>query len=200
LTFVNRIAVLGWGSLIWDPRPEFDRHLTGWRPGGPWLPLEFCRISESRKKALTLVIDASLGTEVETLYSLSTRSDPQDVVCDLRWREGTTTKNIGYINLITGDARGRDEKVVAAIGGWARENEIRYVIWTDLPANFPERQPDRFHEAALSHLKTLDSGALQKAVEYLVKAPKPIATGFREFLLKDEWFRYAAGIPAEGDK
>jgi len=196
LTFVNRIAVLGWGSLIWDPRPEFDRHLTGWRPGGPWLPLEFCRISESRKKALTLVIDASLGTEVETLYSLSTRSDPQDVVCDLRWREGTTTKNIGYINLITGDARGRDEKVVAAIGGWARENEIRYVIWTDLP----ERQPDRFHEAALSHLKTLDSGALQKAVEYLVKAPKPIATGFREFLLKDEWFRYAAGIPAEGDK
>ena len=200
MTLVNKIAVLGWGSLIWDPRTEFDRHLTGWRTGGPWLPLEFCRISESRKKALTLVIDTSLGTEVETLYALSTRSEPHDVVCDLRCREGTTTRNIGYINLSTGDARGRDKKVVETIGSWARENEIPFVVWTDLPANFPERQPDRFREAALSHLKTLDAGALQKAVEYLLKAPKPIATGFREFLSKDDWFRHAAGIPAQDDK
>lgn len=52
-----KIAILGWGSLIWDERPEFDSHHEEWTSGGPVLQLEFSRISESRKGALTLVID-----------------------------------------------------------------------------------------------------------------------------------------------
>ncbi|MHC2302867.1 hypothetical protein [Rhizobium mongolense] len=61
-----RIAILGWGSLIWDQRPEFDMHHKGWLRGGPVLMLEFSRISESRKSALTLVIDNTHGEPCET--------------------------------------------------------------------------------------------------------------------------------------
>jgi hypothetical protein len=29
-----KIAILGWGSLIWDEWPEFDKHHEEWLPGG----------------------------------------------------------------------------------------------------------------------------------------------------------------------
>jgi hypothetical protein len=43
------IAILGWGSLIWDskhPRaPEFDKWHEAWMDNGPRIKLEFSRIS-----------------------------------------------------------------------------------------------------------------------------------------------------------
>jgi hypothetical protein len=188
-TPIHRTAVLGWGSLIWDARPEFDRHLTGWSVGGPRLPLESCRISQSRKKALTLVIDTGLGTEVETLYALTTRLDPQDAICDLRCREGTTAKNIGYVNLVTADEHGRCANVVETIRSWAPAKEVHFVVWTDLPANFPERKADKFCNAALSHLKSLDVAGIRAAVEYIANAPPTISTAFRTFIMNDAWFK-----------
>lgn len=53
-----KIAILAWGSLIWDDNwPEFDKQRGEWLKDGPILPLEFSRVSASRDKALTLVID-----------------------------------------------------------------------------------------------------------------------------------------------
>ena len=41
---VMRIAILGWGSLIWDPR---DPCVQGdWQPDGPRLPIKVARTSE----------------------------------------------------------------------------------------------------------------------------------------------------------
>lgn len=48
------IAILGWGSLLWDERPEFDQHHGVWQFDGPHLNLEFSRKSSSRENALTL--------------------------------------------------------------------------------------------------------------------------------------------------
>jgi hypothetical protein len=40
-----KIAILGWGSLLWDPA---DLQLaTPFEPGGPSLPIEFCRVSKN---------------------------------------------------------------------------------------------------------------------------------------------------------
>ncbi|MHB2268110.1 hypothetical protein [Pseudaminobacter salicylatoxidans] len=54
-----RIAVLAWGSLVWDRQKlaiadDFD-------PSGPQLPVEFCRISGGGR--LTLVIDCGFRAE-----------------------------------------------------------------------------------------------------------------------------------------
>ena len=48
-----KIAVLGWGSLIWNKGNL--RLTTNWTDGGPILPIEFSRISDDGR--LTLVID-----------------------------------------------------------------------------------------------------------------------------------------------
>ena len=90
------IAILGWGSLIWDEQPAFDKQHADWQPDGPELPLEFSRISQSRSDALTLVIDSLHGEACRVAYSLSSRRDPEDAICDLRSWEGTTRRNIGY--------------------------------------------------------------------------------------------------------
>ena len=57
-----KIAILGWGSLLWDNQPEFDRWHESWQYDGPRLKLEFSRVSKSRLRALTLVIDEIYGT------------------------------------------------------------------------------------------------------------------------------------------
>jgi hypothetical protein len=49
-----QIAILGWGSLLWEGGTDFDRHHGDWQFDGPTLRLEFSRISTSRLGALTL--------------------------------------------------------------------------------------------------------------------------------------------------
>jgi hypothetical protein len=51
------VALLGWGSLLWDVRLEFDYEHVPWNNDGPTVPLEFSRISTTRACAPTLVID-----------------------------------------------------------------------------------------------------------------------------------------------
>lgn len=43
-----QIALLGWGSLLWEGGAEFDRGHDEWRLDGPELKLEFSRVSTSR--------------------------------------------------------------------------------------------------------------------------------------------------------
>ena len=91
-----KIAILGWGSLLWDQRAEFDKQHEGWQFDGPSLKLEFSRVSETRNNALTLVLDSNNGNSCQVAYALSNRKNPDDAICDLRCREGTTLKNIGF--------------------------------------------------------------------------------------------------------
>ncbi|RWP52104.1 hypothetical protein [Mesorhizobium sp.] len=90
-----RIAILGWGSLIWDKRPEFDETCP-WEDDGPALKLEFSRISDTRKGAMTLVIDTDYGQQCIVQYALSSRANPADVVADLRCREGKLKQTGSY--------------------------------------------------------------------------------------------------------
>lgn len=79
------IYILGWGSLIWDKRPEFEDYHGPWQSDGPTLKLEFSRISQkTRLGALTLAIDPSNGAPCRVAYTRSTRKDPNDAICDLR--------------------------------------------------------------------------------------------------------------------
>ncbi len=92
-----KIAILAYGSLIWDEECLAPHITGGWRLGkGPRLPVEFCRISPKRKKALVLTIDPEQGHEVATSYTLSKRNDLTQAIADLAVRERCDERHIGF--------------------------------------------------------------------------------------------------------
>jgi hypothetical protein len=95
---VTKIAILGWGSLLWDNSAlQFEQQHDDWKPDGPVLKLEFSRKSVSRLNALTLVIDAVHGQKCQVAYALSRRRTAEEAKADLRAREKTAAQNIGYV-------------------------------------------------------------------------------------------------------
>jgi hypothetical protein len=140
-----RIAILGWGSLIWDKRPEFDDRHEAWQLGaGPEIKLEFSRISETLAGALTLVIDPVRGALCRVAYAVSTRRKVDDAICDLRCREGTTLRNIGFVFADGSPSRGRDLETTTGISEWSIAEGLDAVVWTDLDSNFEEQRHEPF--------------------------------------------------------
>lgn len=134
-----KIAILGWGSLIWDRRKGFDGQHEDWQSDGPNLKLEFSRVSQTRCDALTLVLDAQNGTSCRVAYAISKRENPDDAICDLRCREGTTLSKIGFYFADGTRGQSRDRESLASIGVWAAGKKIDVVIWTDLESNFKDK-------------------------------------------------------------
>jgi len=185
----NRIAVLGWGSLIWEPRDDYKKLIGSWEDDGPILSIEFSRISSSRNGALTLVIDPDNRSQVQTKYTLSKRTNLEDAACDLRTREGTVIRHIGLIDLETNFVRGHWTAVIDKIKLWAIEKKFRSVIWTDLPSNYTEKTGKIFTpENAIEYLKSLPVDGQRSAKEYIKNAPNEVQTPFRIIAEKDKWF------------
>ena len=135
-----KIAILGWGSLIKEPR---DLPIVGeWQPDGPKLWIEFSRISRKGERAgcLTLVIDEKCESEVTTLHVLSKRSDLSQAIAELQKREGTSADDIGFCEVATGrfapNALSRHPKSCECILAWAKDKKLDAVVWTALPRRF----------------------------------------------------------------
>jgi hypothetical protein len=185
----KKIAILGWGSLLWEDSPLFDDQHGPWKEDGPALLIEFSRISSSRHGALTLVIDPDKGVPVRVSYCLSKRTDPQDAVCDLRCREGTTVANIGYLCPNGKQVRSRHSESLETIKQWAKESNLDFVVWTDLRGNFEKESGTPFSfEAVVSYLKSLCPLGKAKAFEYISRAPKFVKTPLRTTLQIEPWF------------
>lgn len=184
-----KIAILGWGSLIWDIRPEFDEFHEEWLCDGPELKLEFSRISESRKRALTLVIDEQCGEVCRVAYALSKRKRLNDAVCDLRCREGTILERIGYASV--GNAGSGQPNVPDTVRAWAKEKKIDAVVWTGLQSNFESETKKPFSiPQALTHLKELAADGKAMAAEYVWRAPNFVRTPLRSALEVEPWFAH----------
>ena len=112
-----KIAVLGWGSLIWNPK-ELDAN-NEWNNDGPFLPIEFARISNNGR--LTLVIKEDLKT-VQVLWTLMNSKELLKARSNLKEREGTTSINrIGFVNLIENTKCSRYNGISETIKEWAKE-------------------------------------------------------------------------------
>lgn len=187
----NGIVILGWGSLIYELRDLQESVKSNWHDGGPVLPIEFSRISSSRDNALTLVIDPINGVDIPTKYIISKRSDPKDVIYDLRNREGTVNRHIGIIDLIKGEEYSKFPGVIESIRKWCKDYGFRAVVWTDLPSNFEEKSfnNEQFSiETALNHLNSLTKSGNAKAKEYFKNAPDFVITPLRKRLVSLNWY------------
>lgn len=184
-----KIACLGWGSLIWDlgcpPIPTYG----GWLDDGPTLKIEFSRISESRNKALTLVIDKENGSDCCVQYVMSSRLNPDDAICDLRSREGTSLKNIGYVFVDGSRKNNGNPEDIQIIRKWAIAKNFDVVIWTNLPSNFNTEKGKPFVKAAIEHIQCLTKEGKSKAAEYVWRAPDLVKTPLRDALQSEPWFR-----------
>lgn len=189
---MDRIGIVGWGSLWWDPRDLKIRSggLLGstWRKDGPKLLLEFSRVS--RDGRLTLVIDDVHGVECPTLVARSGLSNLNDAINNLKEREGAANDAaIGYVNLRDGRERDPSEGAcpgaVAAIKAWGVAEKYDAMIWTGFRSNFQDKKHAPFSiESALIHLKALPPVDRDRAVQYFRKAPPQIDTPLRKAVAK----------------
>lgn len=174
-----KIAILGWGSLIWNPKSLQYNNEIGWQKDGPFLPLEFARISMDGR--LTLVITSD-SREVQTLYTVSTSTILNEAILDLAVREGSGRKSIGYYNKQRDIIFPEDFNYIENLKAWLSIHpEIEAVIWTNLGANWKET--DRLKSEKkdrIEHFKALDGPSMALAEEYIRKAPIQIATKFRQ--------------------
>jgi hypothetical protein len=180
-----KIAILGWGSLIWDPR---DLQLaTAFEPTGPSLPIEFCRISKNLR--LTLIIDETFGTLCQTYAATCACNTLDDAVENLARREGMSgTADVGYADL-TSQERGRaatrrHPHAVESIDDWALHAGYDAAIWTALDSHFEDRTSEPFSvNAAMRFLENLeqhDGQAFARALDYIRRAPGATQTPVRE--------------------
>lgn len=174
-----RIAFLGWGSLIWDPR---ELKVSGsWQKDGPVLPIEFARVSKDGRLTLVLYSDAP---DAQVLWASTSCVDLLQAIKSLAEREGTSENNIGFISIP--DKGGRCKtvpQVLSKIESWAKSKGIDAVVWTDLHANFEKRTKMSFNEDnVIKYLESLESRAWCKAEEYVRRAPEQIRTPIRRKL------------------
>jgi len=191
-----RIAILGWGSLIWDRDKDQLSIASDWTKGGPTLPIEFSRVSSDGR--LTLVIDTSQGACVTTRFAKSGQSILQEAVLDLTAREkrklrsGIRNKGepiVGYIDLTSNNVLTKQPpEIVSKIHEWAQANKFDAVVWTDFPPNFQEKTGLHFSpENALWYLRGLTGNAARKAREYIQRTPMEVKTAVRYLVKQSGW-------------
>ena len=187
-----KIAILSWGSLLWDKHNEFDKQHMDWLFDGPSLKLEFSRVSQTRNDALTLVLDFQNGKPCQVAYAFSKRKNPDDAICDLRSREGTTLKNIGFYFADGSRQQSRESGILEIVKTWACERKVDVVVWTDLASNFQEKSKSKEPfsiDAALRQGQALEAEGKSKAAEYVWRAPDFIDTPLRVALQSQPWFQ-----------
>lgn len=177
------IAILGWGSLIWDPR-ELGERIGPWLRPGAVLPIEFSRISSGDR--LTLVIDEQHGVWVPTQYTLSTRLTLEEAILDMSAREGTTQPDaIGFVDRRDDTRRSRSDHISDIITTWLIEQSLDAAVWTDLATNFASRRRVPFSvAAAAAYVSDLEEPRRQAALEYVRNAPVEIDTPVRRLLVE----------------
>lgn len=166
-----KIAIAGWGSLIWQPKELNYSKEFGWKIDGAFLPIEFARISNNNR--LTLVITPH-GTEVQTLYTLSNSKTIDEAILDLAVREGCGKKNIGCYNKIKNEFSDINFPFKEKIKKWIDKTDFDAIIWTNLKENWQEKTKDR-----IEYLKSLKGETKNLAEEYIRKTPEQIRTEYR---------------------
>ena len=135
-----RIAVLGWGSLIWDPGEVAIA--SRWHVDGPCLPVEFARKSSRDRVTLVVVPDDSHCSHYSrTYWALSSFDGWSDAAENLRVREGPTRRE--WIRIADAgrswslaDPEKIEDLPGRIVSAWLNEpGRPEYAVWTGIPAD-----------------------------------------------------------------
>ena len=180
-----KIAILGWGSLLWDPR---DLQLaTSFTLTGPSLPIEFCRVSKNHR--LTLIIDETFGTLCQTYAATSACSELDEAIENLRLRDGMSSgADVGFVEIGSQKrspvAAQRHPHAVETIADWTLNAGYDAAIWTALDSHFERQIKEPFSVNAamrfLENLEQQDPAAFARALDYIRRAPAATQTPVRE--------------------
>lgn len=186
-----KIAVIGWGSLLWDLDVLAGNVTGGWNFGtGPALPLEFSRISPKRKHGLVVIIDPVFGIPCPTSYIHSKREDVGDAAMDLAERERAPIERIGYARQEAGERECSVTALDGILTDWLVQESLDACVWTDLPANFEEHVGETFSiNRAVKYLKSLEPASLAEAKRYIENAPAETVTPLRTALAANDWWQ-----------
>ena len=177
-----KIAFLGWGSLIWCPR---DLQIRGeWHRDGPFLPVEFARISGDGRLTLVLYPNAN---SVQVRWAYAEVNSLDKAVGNLLQREETAQCRIGFILIKENKSCCQVvPEILNEIKGWSKKKKLDAAVWTDLPSNFEEERKKEFNgNNVIEYLKSLQGEKQQKAREYIEKAPPQIMTRMRRIIKKE---------------
>jgi hypothetical protein len=169
------IACLGWGSLCWDPR---SLPIAGdWNQDGPYLPVEFSRVSSDGRITLVLTEGA---IPVQVLWVPLAVDSLEQAITALAEREGV--KRLNAIGRVVTTAAARDEHAV--VQSWAISRGISGVVWTALKPGLDKSSRgiipslDQLRE----QIERLSPEARAVALDYVVRAPLQVETRLRSTL------------------
>ena len=174
------IAVIGWGSLVWDPR-DLDIELT-WCQDGPRLPVEFSRVSLDSRLTLVLVEDVPVQT---TLWAVNRKATLEEAAKDLQAREGCGARGIGTWPRL--EHRSRVTIYDEIVNAWVAPTGLDGVVWTALGPTDRDKRPGWMSETErLEYLKGLvAAGKAEAARKYIECAPAQIETSFRVLVRRE---------------
>ncbi len=187
---MTRIAILGWGSLLWDLDDLEPKVAGGWAMrAGPSLPMEFSRVSPKRLMGLVVALDPLDGVACATHAIRSRRTRRAEAIADLAARERAPEQRIGWAEA---DGRGasRLPEVARTVSDWCAAAGWDAAVWTDLEPNFHGMTGKRFSiPAGIAHLRELQGANLAEAHRYIRSAPLGTRTPLRRALASDAWWR-----------
>lgn len=168
-----RIACLGWGSLIWDPRDLPIRR--EWFKDGPFAPVEFTRQSSDGR--MTLVIDSD-AAPLRILWAQMTSVDPSEAITALCKREDIVERNCD--SRIGSWRQGDTAPVnIPDLPAWADARGLDAVVWTALGPRFKGEDRSPSVDEVIGYLRALTGPIRDHAREYIERAPRQIDTKYR---------------------
>jgi len=170
---VTRIACLGWGSLIWDPRAlPIQRE---WFTDGPFVQVEFVRQSDNGR--VTLVLEPT-APPIRSLWAVMDHTEVDAARDALRKREGVSKERAAEI--AGWSSEGDDPESILGLREWAAAHGLAGVVWTALPSKYAgkERRTPSVDEV-VTYLAGLRGAVRDEAERYIRRAPRQIDTPYR---------------------